>query len=105
MLDTLRRVVTGHNAVGRSVIEIDGPPANTVLRDQGSGVDDTADGRPGSPVAPRAARRIAFRRLILPGSQQSAFARRDTVRNRRPNRPRETHGQRHGGCDARPLRC
>ena len=41
MLDSLRRVVTGHNAVGRSVIEIDGPPANTVLRDQGSGVDDT----------------------------------------------------------------
>ena len=40
MLDSLRRVVTGHNAVGRSVIEIDDPPANTVLRDQGSGVDD-----------------------------------------------------------------
>ena len=40
MLNTLRRVAAGHNAAGRSVMEINGPPANTVPRGQGGGVDD-----------------------------------------------------------------
>ena len=40
MLETLRRVVTGHNAVGRSVIEIDGPPASTMKRGGGAGTGE-----------------------------------------------------------------
>lgn len=37
MLHTLRRVITGHNAEGRSVIEYDGPPAN-VIEANGAGL-------------------------------------------------------------------
>jgi mannose-6-phosphate isomerase-like protein (cupin superfamily) len=37
MLNSLRRVVTGHNAAGRSVIEYDGPPAN-VIEANGAGL-------------------------------------------------------------------
>ncbi len=37
MFDTLRRVVTGHNAQGNSIIEIDGGPA-TQLEANGSGL-------------------------------------------------------------------
>lgn len=33
MLKSLRRVVTGHNREGRSVIEYDGPPANVIEAD------------------------------------------------------------------------
>ena len=40
MLDSLRRVVTGHDAAGRSVIEIDGPPAGTIQRGQGAGTGE-----------------------------------------------------------------
>ena len=35
MLDALRRIVTGHDAAGRSVIKIDGSPANTIMLGQG----------------------------------------------------------------------
>ena len=40
MLDKLRRVVTGLDAAGSSVIEIDGPPANTLMRGQGGGTGE-----------------------------------------------------------------
>ena len=40
MLDTLRCVAASHNAAGRSVIEVDGPPVNTVLRNWGGAVGE-----------------------------------------------------------------
>ena len=40
MLDTLRRIVTGHDETGRSVIEFDGPPASTIQRGQGAGTGE-----------------------------------------------------------------
>ena len=35
MLSSRRRIVTGHNAQGKSVIVIDGPPGNLIERDAG----------------------------------------------------------------------
>ncbi|MFP4004719.1 MAG: cupin domain-containing protein [Alphaproteobacteria bacterium] len=53
MLNSLRRVITGHDARGRSIIEHDGPPAN-VIEANGAGLAEiwTADRVPAPTANP-----------------------------------------------------